>query len=378
VLGAVSDPRARLRAALPAWDEACWFRAPGRVNLMGDHTDYNEGLVLPLAIDRECVIVARAAERVRVRVRTLDPPAGEPEAVELAADGSDDPAAPAAGWGRYVAGLVRVLAERGRPPAGIDAVLASSVPAGSGLSSSAALEVACALALLDAAGAALPAEELALACQAAEHLATGVQSGIMDQLASAAGEAGAALLIDCRTLARRAVPIPDAVDVLVVHSGESRTLAGTEYADRRRGCEEAAARLGLRSLRDAAPEQVADDPLARHVVSENRRVEETAAALAAGRVDELGPLLDESHRSLRDDYRVSTPALDALVEELRAAGALGARLTGAGFGGCAVALVPAGTAAAVAARAAAAYRARTRREPAAFAVRAAAGAGVLG
>jgi galactokinase len=352
-----------------------WYRAPGRVNLMGDHTDYNDGFVLPLAIDRETVIAVDRAGEGRVRVRTLDAPAGEDAVVEVAADGSDDPASVPDGWGRYVAAVVAALAERGCRSDGFDAVLASSVPVGSGLSSSAALEVACALAALGDDG--LGPVELAQACQRAEHRATGVPSGIMDQLTSAAGEEGSALRIDCRTLGWEPVPLPASMGVVVVHTGVARTLAGSAYAERRAACEAAARRLRVPALRDARPEQVADDPIARHVVHENARVGETAAALAAEELDEVGRLMLESHASLRDDYRVSIPELDRLVELLVGAGAFGARLTGAGFGGCVVAATPAADADAIARGAAARYAAESGREPTPFVVSAAAGAGPM-
>jgi galactokinase len=283
------------------------------VNLMGDHTDYNEGLVLPVAIGLECVIAVRPRADQEVSLRSLDEVEGD--------------------WTRYVDAVREVLA----PPRGVDGVLASSVPPGSGLSSSAALEVAVALAL---GGGDLSPVDLAFACQKAEHLATGVPSGVMDQLASIAGRERHALLIDCRSLELRHVRIPDVAAIVVVHSGEQRALERSEYAERRTGCERIAASLGLRSLRDATLDQVRDEPLGRHVVTENARVEETAVALEAGDLAGVGELMRKSHASLRDDYRVSTPKLDALVERLVSAGAYGARLTGAGFGGCVVGITP--------------------------------------
>jgi galactokinase len=348
------------------------FRAPGRVNLIGDHTDYNDGFVLPLAIDRECVvrIDPPTADSVVVRSEQL---AG---AVSVPADGSVDPAA-LTGWGRYVAGVVRVLAQRGRPAVGIEATVSSTVPPAAGLSSSAALEVALALALCDAASFSLPPLELARACQEAEHVATGVLCGIMDQLTAVAGIVDAALLIDCRTLAVEPVPLPPDLAVLVVHSGVTRSLDETRYAERRAECEEAATALGLASLRDATPDQVRELPRARHVVSENARVLAASAALRVGAHGVLGELLSAGHASLRDDFEVSTPELDALVTILAEAGALGARLTGAGFGGCVVALVPRDRATEVAAATTSAYRAATGREPTVFVCRAAAGAGRL-
>jgi galactokinase len=344
-----------------------WFRAPGRVNLIGDHTDYNDGFVLPIAVDLECRIASRpGGDAVRVRSRERE---GE---VVLGADGSGEPGP---GWGRYAAGVLQALAERGRPRIGFDASVCSSIPIGAGLSSSAALEVAIALAASSAAGFELPPVELALACQEAEHLATGVPCGIMDQLAAIAGRDGAALLIDCRNLSVEPVPLPPSLAVLVVHSGLSRALAESAYAERRAACEAAAAGLGVRALRDANADQVADDPRARHVVSENERVLAAAVALRDGDVHALGRLLSESHASLRDDFDVSTPELDALVEALTAAGALGARLTGAGFGGCVVALALAEEAGRVSADACERYRRVTGLEPKPFRVRAVAGAG---
>ena len=290
-------------------------------------------------------------------------------------DGAVQLRSPVAGWEPYADGVAGVLEERGRASVGIEGTISSTVPVGAGLSSSAALEIALALALCDVAGFELPPLELALACQEAEHLATGVPSGVMDQLASLHGRAGHALLVDCRDLAIEPIPLPAELAVVAVHSGVSRTLAGSAYAERRAACEATAARLGLASLRDATAEQVAGDPRARHVVSENARVLATARVLAAGELDALGPLLSASHASLRDDFEVSTPELDALVAALEEAGALGARLTGAGFGGCAVALARRADAARVADDAARAYRRATGREATIFHVRAADGAG---
>ena len=349
------------------------FRAPGRVNLIGDHTDYNEGFVLPLAIDLECRVRSARRDDGIVSATSLD----ADEAVEVAADGSTEPSEVEPPWGKYVAGVVRALAERGRSAVGLEAEISSTVPLGAGLSSSAALEVGVALALCDAAGFELPALELARACQEAERVATGVPVGIMDQLASLSGRRGHALLIDCRSLAVEPIPLPPRLTVVIIHSGMSRTLVGSAYAERRRTCELVAARLGVRALRDATAEQVADEPRARHVVSENARVVEAARALAAGEIEELGPLLTASHASLRDDFEVSTPELDALVEELVAAGAIGARMTGAGFGGCVVGLAGRETADRVVEQAAGRYWARTGRQPRAFVCRPADGAGMV-
>jgi galactokinase len=364
---------ARIAAALPHDGAASWARAPGRVNLMGDHTDYNDGLVLPVAIQLECVVAYRPADHGRVRVRSLEVANAH---VDVPADGTAEPRRVRPSWGRYVAGVVRVLAERGCVSHGVDAILSSSVPAGSGLSSSAALEVACALALAPS-GPAFSQQELARACQAAEQLATGVPSGIMDQLASLAGREGHALLIDCRSLEVTPVALPPGLAVLIVHSGVHRTLERSAYTERRDACRALAARLGLAALRDATPDQVRGDQLGRHVVSENARVQQTARALAADDRAALAGLLAASHASLRDDYRVSSTELDILVEELTRAGALGARLTGAGFGGAVVALAGVDAAEHVLADATRRYRERTGIDPYAFVARAAAGAGAL-
>jgi galactokinase len=363
------DAQGRIAGELPHPERARWFRAPGRVNLVGDHTDYNDGLVLPFAIDRSCVVAAVPASTVRIRSLDLD--AG----VEIRADGSTDPASVSPSWGRYVAGVVRELAAAGRPPAGLEAVLASDVPLGSGLSSSAALEIACAVALADAADWHPGEGVLAEACRVAEETATGVPCGIMDQLVSLAGRDGAALLIDCRLLELHPVPLPDRLAVLVVHSGIARSLDASGYGERRRACEALARRLGLDTLRDATAEQVADEPLGRHVVSENARVLEAERALEQEDLEALGRIFGRSHVSLAEDFRVSTPELDTLVDVLVHAGAYGARLTGAGFGGCAVAACDIETVARVAREATAGYRERTRLEPTAFVCRPVAGAG---
>lgn len=333
--------------------DVTWVRAPGRVNLIGEHTDYNEGFVLPIAIDRDCVIAARPAETVRV------------ESLELV-DASE-----------LIAAIVDELAALGRPAVGMDAVVASDVPIGAGLSSSAAFEVACAVALCEVAGWRAEPAALATACRNAEELATGVPCGLMDQLAVICGRQGCALLIDCRSLETKAVPIPDDARILVVHSGQERTLAASAYGERRRACDQLAVELGLASLRDATPEQVADEPLGRHVVSENGRVLDAVEALERGDLERLGALMSASHVSLRDDYRVSTPELDTLVETLVDAGALGARLTGAGFGGAVVAVCQADAVTSVGETATARYRELTGREPRAFTCHAVDGAGPL-
>lgn len=347
------------------------MRAPGRINLIGEHTDYNDGFCLPLAIDRECVV------RWEPRTDGLVTASSEqlPGEVALAADGSTDPAGVDPPWGRFVAGALRVLAEL-RAARGVDLRVASTVPPGSGLSSSSALSVALTFALADAGGLAFPdRRDAARAALAAEVEATGVPGGLMDQLCALFGVAHHAILIDCRSLDVTPVPLPTTHAVVAVHSGVPRTLAGSAYAERRAACEQVAARLGVTSLRDTTPSQVADDPIARHVVAENARVLAFVEALHDGDANALGPLLLASHASLRDDYRVSIPELDLLVQLLVEHGAIGARLTGAGFGGCVVAMVQRNHADDCVAKATREYEARTGIVPSGFVVRAVAAAG---
>src|SRR5207244_4926384 len=223
------------------------------------------------------------------------------------ADGSDEPSSVEPAWGRYVGGVVRALAHAGRAPVGLDAALSSTVPVGSGLSSCAALEVAVALARAEAAGFRLAATELAQAGRHGEHLATSVPSGVMDQLVALLGRADRALLIDCRTLTAEPIAMPDALAVLVVHSGLPRTLAASAYAERRADGERVAARLGMPALRDASLDAVRDEPRARHVVTENQRVLQFADALRAGDPAALGSLRIARHASPRHDYRGATP-----------------------------------------------------------------------
>ncbi len=252
------------------------FRAPGRVNLIGGQVDYHEGWVVSMAIDRDIVVSVRPRSDGRVVARSDDIDG----LVDVAADATDDPRSVQPAWGRAVGGVLRVLAEAGRPPIGADLDISSTLPLGAGLSSSAAFEVAVALALNDVAGFSLPPKELALAAQRAEHLATGVPCGTQDQLASVFGRGDHALLIDCRTFAIETLHLPDTIKVLVVHSGVPRTLEGSPYAERRAESEAVATRLGVRVLRDATLDQVRNEPRGRHAVSEMIRVRAFADAFA--------------------------------------------------------------------------------------------------
>jgi len=331
----------------PAWLAA----APGRVNLIGEHTDYNGGFVLPMAIDRWCVAAGATAQAGESRLRAHD--LGEEMTVSLRrawATGSDA-REQLPGWARYVVGsLVEHAAALwpGEPPE-LDVLVTSSVPPGGGLSSSAALETATALVLEQASGRAVDPVTRALACQRAEHRWAGVPCGLMDQLASSCGVEGHALLIDCAESRVTPVPLPaqDQAVVLVVNSGVHHELAAGEYARRRAACEAAARRLGVPSLRaiesiDAVDWSRLDEEQSRcvrHVVSENGRVIAAVGALRAGDLAGFGRLMLDSHGSLRDDYRVSCRELDAIVEIAAGTeGVFGGRMTGGGFGGCAVVL----------------------------------------
>lgn len=307
--------------------------APGRVNLIGDHTDYMGGLALPMTVPMHTVIEGR---RVAGRISLRSDAEPDPLDIRLPVL---DPRVVTPAWGRYIAGVAHLSGAE----IGIAGTVTSDLPVGAGLSSSAALEVATALAL----GVDGSPLEIAALCQRAEQVATGVPSGIMDQLAILAAEPDSATLIDFTAGSVDAVSIPADFRFWVVDSGQRRTLDGSAYAERREQCEQAAALIG--PLPGATAEDIATlrDPLirarARHVANECRRVQDFAAALDAHDVARAGELMTESHRSLRDDFEVSTPALEACVDALLAVpGVHGARLTGAGFGGCVVALADPG------------------------------------
>ena len=339
------------------------WAAPGRVNLIGEHTDYNDGFVLPAAIDRLVLVAAGRRDGGRLRLWSLQ--AGPPADLELAAVGPGR----VEGWAAYPAGVAWALGQAGAQLGGADLVVDGDVPAGSGLSSSAALECATAIALADLHGARLDRQALAGLARRAENEVVGVPSGAMDQMVSMLGRAGHALFLDARSLETEQVPLPleeSGLCLVVIDTRAGHRLVDGAYADRKAACEAAAAVLGVPALRDATLEQVEaaaealGDPglrRARHVVTENARVLEAVALLRAGQLDRLGPLLAASHASLRDDYEVSSPELDTAVEAAVDAGAAGARMTGAGFGGSAIALVRADLAGRVADRAREAFAA---------------------
>ena len=367
-------------------------RAPGRVNLIGEHTDYNDGFVLPCAIDYHATVAVRARDDRRVRVVAADYDT-EVDAFDL--DGPIE-RHPMLQWADYVRGTVRMLREhlaaRGRTLRGADLAIAGNVPQGAGLSSSAALEVAIGQAFKALGGfddATLSQTDLARIAQRAENRFVGVNCGIMDQMISACGRAGHALLIDCRHLARlRAVPMPDGVAVMIVHSRVRRGLVDSEYNTRRAQCEAAARHYGVAALRDVdearlhAQAEGLDARVfrrARHIVTENARTLAAAEALAAGDLVRLGELMAASHASMRDDFEITHPAIDRLVEIAQAATgpAGGARMTGGGFGGCIVVVLPDAQVGAVRAAIEAGYRSPEGEAAAIWVCHASAGAGVI-
>jgi galactokinase len=321
--------------------------APGRVNLIGEHTDYNDGFVLPMAIDRHVLIAAdrpaeeTASPQVRLYSAALD---------RWASFATEEAATPGpADWSNYVRGVFAGFQAAGHRPGPFDAVIHSDLPVGGGLSSSAALDVAAATLLEALAGTRLDPLAKALLCQRAEHDFAGVPCGIMDPCASVMGRAGSLLLLDCRSRTVQLTPLADPdILVLIVNSNVKHALTDGGYAARRRQCEDAARLLGVPALRDVTLEQLerargrVDDLLyrrARHVVSENARTLQTADALRRGDWDRVGRLMLASHASLRDDFQVSCDELNVLVKLATEAGAIGSRMTGGGFGGCTVTLV---------------------------------------
>jgi galactokinase len=327
-------------------------RAPGRVNLIGEHTDYNDGFVLPAAIDRSALVAADLRADRRVQIHALDLDAQTTFRLDKVSSEAD--IARQNDWSDYPRGVAWALQARGETLVGMNAVLTSDVPIGSGLSSSAAIEVAFAYAWQQLSGFVLERTDLALACQRAENEFVGMNCGIMDQFISALGQAGHALLIDCRSLAHEPVPMPKGVSIVICDSMKRRGLVDSAYNQRRQECQEGVQLLqrhlpGIVALRDVSPNDLAQfgddlpDPVdrrVRHVVRENARTHSFADALRRGDLPTAGTLMNESHISLRDDYQVSCTELDALVEAAwTAPGVYGSRMTGGGFGGCTVSLV---------------------------------------
>ncbi|MGH3663223.1 MAG: galactokinase [Micromonosporaceae bacterium] len=320
------------------------WAAPGRVNLIGEHTDYNDGYVLPFALPRRTAAAVARADQTRWRVWSE-------QTRELAEFGPEDltPGA-VAGWAGYVAGVLWALREEGVELCGAEIAVASDVPTGAGLSSSAALECAVLAAMNTLCGGAIPRSEWPRIAQRAENVYVGMPCGIMDQSASTLAREGHALFLDCRTLRVEHTQLQldaDSLAVLVIDTKAPHRLVSGEYASRRADCEKAAELLGVPALRDVVDLSTAlasiDDEVTqrrvRHAVTENQRVLDTVELLRAGQIRQIGPLMTASHRSLRDDYEVTVGELDTAVDAALAAGAYGARMTGGGFGGCVLALV---------------------------------------
>jgi galactokinase len=355
-------------------------RAPGRVNLIGEHTDYNDGFVMPMAIDRAVWIALEPTDEPGVDAYSLDYDRQAAFRFDKLERGRHD-------WIEYVKGVAWALGETQFPLQGWRGVIAGDVPVGAGLSSSAALETAVAQAFVALAGRELDLDEMARLCQRAENAWVGVNCGIMDQLISAAGREGHALLVDCRSLGLTYVPLPPETLVVVLDTATRRGLEGSAYNERRAQCEEAARFFGVTHLRDVTLEQfnarqgeLSELPRrrARHVITENARAERGARTMARGDAKAFGELMNQCHDSLRDDFEVSSTELNTMVEIARKQpGCHGARMTGAGFGGCAAALIDAAVADAFTAAVDAEYRRATALEPNIYVCRATDGASVV-
>jgi galactokinase len=358
------------------------FRAPGRVNLIGEHTDYNDGFVLPMAIDRAVWVAAapRHDRAVRILALSLEHPLHTFSLDDLHPESE-------ARWSNYVRGVMAMLERAGHRLGGLDLVYVGDVPIGAGLSSSAAVEVAVAVAARDLFGLNLSDLELARICQQAEHEFAGTQCGLMDQIISVAGREGHALLIDCRLLTWQPVPLPPGIAVVVCNTGKRRGLADSAYNERRAQCEEGARRLGVAALRDldvdAFEARAAELPpllrrRCRHVVYENHRTLRAASALQGDDLAAFGRLMNESHASLRDLYEVSCDELDLMAALAQSQpGCWGARMTGAGFGGCVVALVDRDALESFGRDVALLYERQALRHPDLYVCQASAGAGPL-
>lgn len=353
------------------------WAAPGRINLIGEHTDYNDGFVLPFALPQAAYVAASARDDGRWRFRSVD----LDETVELDASGLV-PGTP--GWHSYLAGVVWALREAGHRVGGADLVLTSDVPLGAGLSSSAAIECPTLAALMDLNGLAIEPLDRAKLARVAENAYVGAPTGLLDQAASTLCIADHALFLDCRTLATEQVPLAvtdSGLEILVIDTRTRHSHVDGEYAARRASCEEASQILGVSALRDVTDLDAALARLpelagrrVRHIVTENQRVLDSVAALGAGDYPRLGELMTASHASMRDDYEITETSVDLAVETALASGALGARMTGGGFGGCVLALVAADRVATVTAAVVAAFAAAGLDEPVTFLGRPSAGA----
>ncbi|WP_110876108.1 galactokinase [Franconibacter helveticus] len=343
-----------------------FVQAPGRVNLIGEHTDYNDGFVLPCAIDYQTVISCAKRDDRRVRVIAAD---YENQSDEFSLDEAIL-SHESQQWSNYVRGVVKHLQQRDGSFGGVDMVISGNVPQGAGLSSSASLEVAVGTVFQQLYHLNLDGAQIALNGQEAENQFVGCNCGIMDQLISALGKKDHALLIDCRSLGTKAVPMPKGVTVVIINSNFKRTLVGSEYNTRREQCETGARFFTQKALRDVSLDQfnaVANelDPVVakrvRHVLTENARTQEAAQALEKGDLKRMGELMADSHASMRDDFEITVPQIDTLVDIVKAAigDEGGVRMTGGGFGGCVVALVPENLVPAVKEAVASQYEAKT-------------------
>ena len=355
-------------------------RAPGRVNLIGEHTDYNEGFVLPMAIDRAMWIALRPRDDEQIRIAALD----VNEEIDFNLDQMQK-GAPSAG--EYVKGVATMLQQSGYTLKGWEGVMSGDVPVGSGLSSSAALELAICRAFACVSGFAWEPVKMAQLSQQAEITWMGVSIGIMDQLISATGREGEAVMIDCRTLELETAPLPDSIKVVILDTGTRRGLVDSAYNERRQQCEKAATFFGVPMLRDVTLEQFTareeelDDLTrrrARHIITENARVLAMRDAMHAGDVATMGQIMNEGHQSLSNDFEVSSEALDIIVEFAQQhPGCIGARMTGAGFGGCAVAIVSQDAVADFVETVSQQYQAKTPHTPAVYVCKASPGASVV-
>ncbi len=356
-----------------------FFSAPGRVNLIGEHTDYNDGFVLPVAINFQTVVAAIPHPGSIIQILAIDK--DETDTFDLT---QPIERTPTKTWANYARGLAKILLAADHPLQGVTMAVAGDVPTSGGLSSSASFEMALGHTFLQMSHVSVDGVTLARYGQQAENEFVGVQCGIMDQFISVLGQKGHALLINCRSLNYQAVPIPNDTAIIVIDSGVQRGLVDSEYNIRRQQCETAARFFGVAALRDVDEAtfncRAAElDPVirrrARHVITENARTLQVAQALASGNLAALGPLMAESHRSMREDFEITVPAIDTLVDIIQAVpGVYGARMTGGGFGGCCVALAPTDVAPKITKAVAAQYQAQTGYKATIYLCQASAGA----
>ncbi len=355
-------------------------RAPGRVNLIGEHTDYNDGFVLPMAIDHAVWLALRPRDDRTVRLFSLDLETEAAFELDSLTKGSD--------WIEYPKSIAYELMKAGYELRGFDAVMTGDVPRGAGLSSSAAVELAVARAFAAVSGIEWDAPKMAKLSQKAENEWVGVNCGIMDQMASAACKEGHALFLDCRSLEIQHAPLPQGISIVILDTSTRRGLVGSAYNERRSQCEEAARWFGVKALRDVSVEEFNKssknglnelaEKRARHIITENARVLEAMEVMKAGNVKRLGELFNASHDSLRDDFEVTNDALNIMVDCAREqASCYGARMTGAGFGGCAVALVKEENAAEFVTAVSEAYRQRSSMEAAVYVCKPSEGASLI-